>query len=105
MAVDLARRCYGCQCVGGMISMTSRSKPRYSQGGMARVTFGQQNTVNAEGRWAGAIGGEWYMRVVGGVRASQGFAVSRVGGPEYSVACAPATFGDCPPGRNSAIRR
>jgi len=87
---------YGANASGGMISMTSK-EPRYSQGGMARVTFGQQNTVNAEGRWAGAIGSEWYMRVVGGVRASEGFAVSRVGGPEYSVACAPATFGDCLP--------
>jgi iron complex outermembrane receptor protein len=99
-AVELVRgpgaALYGANASGGVISMTSR-EPRYSQGGMARVTFGQQNTANVEGRWAGAIGNDWFMRVVGGARASDGFAVSRVNGPEYSVPCAPATFGDCLP--------
>jgi len=87
---------YGANASGGVIGMTTK-EPRYSQGGMARVTFGQQHTVNVEGRWAGALGNEWYIRVVGGARASDGFAVSRVDGPEYSVPCAPATFGDCLP--------
>jgi iron complex outermembrane receptor protein len=99
-AVELVRgpgaALYGANASGGVISMTSK-EPRYSQGGMTRVTFGQQHTANVEGRWAGAVGNEWYMRVVGGARKSDGFAVSRVGGPEYSVACAPATFGDCLP--------
>ena len=99
-AVELVRgpgaALYGANASGGVISMTSK-EPRYSQGGMARMTFGQQDTVNVEGRWAGAVGNAWYMRVVGGVRASDGFAVSRVDAPEYSVPCAPATFGDCLP--------
>jgi iron complex outermembrane receptor protein len=87
---------YGANAVGGIINMTSK-EPRFSRGGMARVTFGELDTVNVEGRWAGELGGGWYTRAVGGVRHSNGFAVSRVNGPEYSVACAPGAFGDCLP--------
>ena len=64
---------------------------------MLRLTFGELDTVNMEGRWAGALGGGWYARAAGGFRRSNGYAVSRVDGPEYSVACPPGTFGDCLP--------
>jgi len=87
---------YGANASGGVISMTSK-EPRFSRGGMVRVAYGQRNTVNLETRWAGELGEGWYARVVGGVRRSNGFAVSRVSGPEYSVACGFGTFGDCLP--------
>jgi outer membrane receptor protein involved in Fe transport len=87
---------FGANASGGVISMTSK-EPRFSRGGMVRVAVGQLNTVNVEGRWAGELGKGWFARVVGGVRRSDGFAVSRVDGPEYSVPCAPAAFGDCLP--------
>jgi outer membrane receptor for ferrienterochelin and colicins len=87
---------YGANASGGVINMTSK-EPKFSPGGMVRVAFGQLNTVNLETRWAGELGKGWYARTVGGVRRSDGFAVSRVDGPEYSVACAVASFGDCLP--------
>jgi outer membrane receptor for ferrienterochelin and colicins len=87
---------YGANASGGVINMTSK-EPQFSRGGMVRVAFGQLNTVNLETRWAGSLGNAWYARVVGGVRRSDGFAVSRVDGPEYSVACAVGSFGDCLP--------
>jgi outer membrane receptor protein involved in Fe transport len=87
---------YGANASGGVINMTSK-EPRFSRGGMLRVAFGQMDTLNIETRWAGELGDGWYTRVVGGVRRSDGFAVSRVGGPEYSVACEFGLFGDCLP--------
>ena len=87
---------YGANASGGVVSMTSKD-PKFSRGGMVRLTFGELDTVNVEGRWAGELGDGWYARAAGGFRRSQGFAVSRVDGPEYSVACAPGAFGDCLP--------
>jgi len=87
---------YGANASGGVISMTSK-EPKFSRGGMLRLTLGGLDTVNAEGRWAGALGGGWYARAAGGFRRSNGFAVQRVDGPEYSVPCPPGTFGDCLP--------
>jgi outer membrane receptor protein involved in Fe transport len=99
-AVELVRgpsgALYGANASGGVVSMTSK-EPRFSPGGMVRVAFGQLGTVNLETRWAGELGRGWYGRIVGGLRRSDGFAVSRVNGPEYSVACDVATFGDCLP--------
>jgi iron complex outermembrane receptor protein len=93
---------YGANASGGVINMTSK-EPRFSRGGMLRVVFGQMDTLNIETRWAGELGDGWYTRVVGGVRRSDGFAVSRVGGPEYSVACDFASFGDCLPSEVVAL--
>jgi outer membrane receptor protein involved in Fe transport len=87
---------YGANASGGVITMTSK-EPRFSRGGIVRVAFGQWNTFNLEGRWTGELGNGWYARGVGGVRRSDGFAVSRASGPEYSAACEVGTFGDCLP--------
>jgi outer membrane receptor for ferrienterochelin and colicins len=87
---------YGANASGGVIHMTSK-EPKLNRGGMLRATFGGSRTMNIEGRWAGSLGNNWYARAVGGMRRSAGFAVSRVNGPEYSVTCAPGTFGDCLP--------
>jgi outer membrane receptor protein involved in Fe transport len=100
---------YGSNSSGGVIAMRSK-EPRLSQGGMVRVGGGERDTLNVEARWAGKVGRRsngatdgqlplgWYARAVGGVRRSNGFAVSRVNGPEYSVACDVGGFGDCLPG-------
>ena len=93
---------YGANASGGVITMTSK-EPRFSQGGMVRVAFGQWDTMNLEARWAGAVADGWYVRAVGGMRRSDGLAVSRVGGPEYSVACEAGTFGDCLPAEIAPI--
>ncbi len=88
---------YGANASGGVLSLTSK-EPRFSRGGMLRLTYGERDTVNVEGRWAGSLGGGWYARAVGGWRQSNGFAVSRVNGPEYSVPCTPPQlYGDCLP--------
>jgi len=96
---------YGSNASGGVISMRSK-EPRLNQGETVRIGVGQRDTMNLEGRWAGQLSrhsgdddtnGAWYARTVGGVRRSNGIATSRVGGPEYSVACAPGGFGDCLP--------
>jgi outer membrane receptor for ferrienterochelin and colicins len=87
---------FGANASGGVINMTSK-EPRFNRGGMVRLAVGQRNTINVEGRWAGELGRGWFARVVGGLRRSDGFAVSRADGPEYSTPCAPAAFGDCLP--------
>lgn len=72
---------YGANSAGGIINLTSK-EPRLSEGGMIRVAAGQQDTLNVDGRWAGALGRGWYARAVGGIRHSSGFAVPRVNAPE-----------------------
>ena len=93
---------YGANASGGVISLTSK-EPRFNRGGMVRVAAGELGTVNVETRWAGELGNGWYARILGGLRRSDGLAVSRVDGPEYSVPCAPATFGDCLPAEIVAL--
>ena len=85
---------YGANASGGVINLTTK-EPRYSPGGMVRVAFGELDTLNLDARWAGELGNGWYARVVGGGRDSGLFAVSRVDGPEYSVACVGQEFMDC----------
>ena len=85
---------FGANATGGVVNMTTK-EPRFNQGGMARVAFGELNTVNLDTRWSGGLGNGWYTRVVAGRRNNDMFAVSRVDGPEYSVPCAPFAFTDC----------
>ena len=85
---------FGANATGGVVNMTTK-EPRFNQGGMARVAFGELNTVNLDTRWSGGLGNGWYTRVVAGRRDHDMFAVSRVDGPEYSVPCAPFAFTDC----------
>jgi outer membrane receptor protein involved in Fe transport len=87
---------YGANASGGVISITSK-EPRFSPGGMVRVAVGERDSLNFDGRWAGQTGKRSYARVLGGVRRSRGYAVSRVGGAEYSTTCAAGAFGDCLP--------
>ena len=87
---------YGANASSGVLNMTTKA-PRFSPGGLVRVAFGELDSVNLDLRWAGALGNEWYGKVIGGVRDSGDFTVSRRGAAEYSVPCAPGVSGDCLP--------
>ena len=95
---------YGANASSGVLNMTTKD-PRYSQGGVARVAFGQLDTVNLDVRWAGGLGNGWYAKVVGGVRNSGDFTMSRQGAAEYGVPCAAGTAGDCLPQEAVPLRR
>ena len=87
---------YGANASSGVLNMTTKA-PRFSEGGLVRVAFGELESVNLDFRWAGALGNDWYAKAVGGVRDSGDFTVSRRGAAEYSVPCAPGATGDCLP--------
>ena len=78
--------------------MTSK-QPRYSQGGLFRVTGGQLDTVNLDFRLAQDLGNDWYIKLVGGLRNSGDFTVSRnerADYPDYEL-CASPVQTDCLP--------
>ena len=86
---------YGANATGGIVSFTTKD-PRDNPGGMFRVSAGEDDTQNVEFRWAGALGNGWYTRVVGGSRQTDGSAVSRLTGTEYSFPC-PTNAPECIP--------
>ncbi len=77
---------YGANASSGVLNVTSKA-PRYSPGGLLRVAGGELDTVNADGRWAGGLGGGVYLKVLAGARLSGDYTVSRRGAAEYSVPC------------------
>lgn len=87
---------YGANASSGVLNMTSKA-PRYSQGGFFRLTGGELSTVNLDFRLAEDLGSDWYIKLVGGLRDSGDFTVSRNGAAEYSVPCATLTSIDCLP--------
>jgi outer membrane receptor for ferrienterochelin and colicins len=99
-AVELVRgpsaALYGANASSGILNMTTKD-PRFSRGGAARVSFGQLDTINADVRWAGALGRDWYGKVTAGVRQSGDFFVPRRGAAEYSVPCQTQGATDCLP--------
>jgi iron complex outermembrane receptor protein len=89
---------YGANASSGILNMTTK-QPRYSQGGLFRVSGGQLSTLNLDFRLAESLGNEWYVKLVGGLRNSGDFTVSRRGAAEYSVPCPvpQGTATDCLP--------
>jgi outer membrane receptor protein involved in Fe transport len=87
---------YGANASSGVLNMTTK-QPRYSQGGLFRLTGGQLDTVNLDFRLAESIGNDWYVKLVGGLRKSGDFTVSRRGAAEYSVPCTTPGQVDCLP--------
>ncbi len=87
---------YGSNASSGVLNMTTKN-PRYNQGGTFRVAAGELSTLNADLRWAGDIGNGWYYKLVGGVRTSGDFTVSRNGSAEYAVPCSATGQTDCLP--------
>ena len=70
----------------GVINMITK-RPSDSEGGQIRVTGGEVDTAKADFRWAGSLGGDWYVKLMGGAHSSGDFTVSRMGAAEYSVPC------------------
>jgi len=96
---------YGANASSGVLNLTTK-QPKYSQGGFLRFTTGELSTANLDFRWAGGLGGEWYAKVVGGLRSTGDFTVSRNGFAEYSVPCAPpARTTDCLPQERVPLAR
>ena len=73
---------YGANAFNGVLNLVTK-QPRYSEGGLVRLTGGELSTFNGDLRQAGEIGGGWYYKLVGGYRQSDDFTVSRVDGGEY----------------------
>lgn len=95
---------YGANASSGVLNMTSK-QPRYSKGGLFRLTGGELNTVNLDFRLAEELGDDWYVKVVGGLRSSGDFTVSRQGFAEYSVPCASSGQTDCLPQEPAKLAR
>ncbi len=95
---------YGANASSGVLNMTTKA-PRQSPGGRIRFVAGEIDTVNLDFRWAGALGNEWYLKAVAGLRSTGDYTVSRtfdpsdpLGSVEYSVPCPPlGPFVDCLP--------
>ena len=77
---------YGANAFSGVLNMITRM-PKDSAGGRLLLTGGDLDTRRADIRHAGALGGEWYYRVVGGYSQSGDFARSRNATVEYTVPC------------------
>jgi iron complex outermembrane receptor protein len=95
---------YGANASSGVLNMTSR-EPRNSQGGIFRVTGGQLDTINLDFRLAQSLGNDWYVKLVGGLRNSGDFTVSRKGAAEYSVPCTTPGQVDCLPQEPVSLAR
>lgn len=87
---------YGANASSGVLNLTTRA-PRSSEGGVLRLTAGELDTVNADGRWAGGLGGGVWLKAVAGLRKSGDFSVSRRGAAEYAVPCTATLRVNCLP--------
>jgi iron complex outermembrane receptor protein len=87
---------YGANASSGVLNLTTK-EPRYSQGGLVRLTGGEVDSRHVDFRFADEIGGGWYWKVAGGRRDSGDFAVSRNAGVEYSIPCTVPGQSDCLP--------
>ncbi|MBV8519881.1 MAG: TonB-dependent receptor [Acidobacteria bacterium] len=73
---------YGANAFSGVLNMTTK-QPKFNPGGRLMLTGGDLSTRRADFRHAGALGGEWYYRAVGGYQQSDDFTVSRNVNIEY----------------------
>ncbi|HJQ35532.1 MAG TPA: TonB-dependent receptor [Thermoanaerobaculia bacterium] len=74
---------YGANAFSGVLNMTTKS-PRDTPGGRLMLSGGDLSTRRADLRQAGALGGEWYYRLVGGYQQSDDWARSRNVTQEYA---------------------
>jgi iron complex outermembrane receptor protein len=80
---------YGMGALNGVLSLRSRT-PASSLGGKVRMTFGELDTARIDVRQAGALGGGWFFKAIGGFQRSADFAVSRTSGAEYASGVVPS---------------
>lgn len=85
---------YGANAFNGILDLTTKA-PRYSQGGLFRLTGGELSTVRADFRLAGEVGDDTYYKLLGSVTESDDFYRSRNGQVEYSVPCTLTMTRDC----------
>ncbi|HWM93572.1 MAG TPA: TonB-dependent receptor [Thermoanaerobaculia bacterium] len=85
---------YGANAFNGVLNMTTKA-PRGTEGGQFRLTGGEPNTLRGDLRWAGALGNDFYMKVVGGYQQSDDFTRSRNTQVEYSTFCATTSQTNC----------
>jgi iron complex outermembrane receptor protein len=95
---------YGANASSGVLNLTTK-RPRDSGGGLVRLTAGELDTVNGDFRWAGGLGGDWYLKLLGGFRSSGDFTVSRRGAAEYSRPCGGGVTTDCLPQEAAPLAR
>jgi len=93
---------YGANAFSGVLNMTTKL-PRDTPGGRLMLTGGDLETRRADLRHAGALGGEWYYRVVGGYQNSGDFARSRNAVVEYLAPCTTAVTTNCLPREARAL--
>jgi len=87
---------YGANAFSGVLNMTTRL-PKNSPGGRLMLSVGDLNHRRADIRHAGALGGEWYYRLVGGYQQSDDYTRSRNATAEYSTLCAATGAINCLP--------
>jgi outer membrane receptor for ferrienterochelin and colicins len=73
---------YGANAYNGVINITTKD-PRYSQGGMVRLSLGELSMGGLDLRYAGKLGKGWYFSVLGGYMESKDFSKSRNESVEY----------------------
>ena len=87
---------YGANAFSGVLNMTTKL-PKDSPGGRLLLSAGDLNTRRADFRHGGALGGEWYYRVVGGYQQSDDFARSRTTVADYGTLCTASGQTGCLP--------
>ncbi|MFP5286125.1 MAG: TonB-dependent receptor domain-containing protein, partial [Thermoanaerobaculia bacterium] len=85
---------YGANAFNGVLNMTTKS-PRGSEGGQVRLTGGDPSSIRGDLRWAGALGNDFYLKLVGGYQQSDDFTRSRNRTVEYSRPCTTAGQTNC----------
>lgn len=73
---------YGANAYNGVFNISSKY-PRYSQGGLMRLSFGELGSGRLDLRYAGSLGKDWYFTVLGGYMGSRDFTQSRNESVEY----------------------
>lgn len=73
---------YGAGAYNGVLNLTTKD-PQASQGGMARLTAGELDSVRLDLRHAAEVGEGWFVKALGSYQESDSFSRSRVTGVEY----------------------
>ncbi len=87
---------YGANASSGVLNLITR-RPKDSRGLLLRATGGELSTLNLDARYAGEINDATYFKLLGGLRQSGDFTVSRNGKAEYSKPCTVSGQTDCLP--------
>ena len=73
---------YGANAFNGVLNMTTKS-PGDLEGGSVRLTAGEPSFARADLTWAGPLGHDWFMKLVGNYQEGEYFTRSRNETTEY----------------------